>query len=81
MSESKEIALVLTGTLPEISGNFDACKAYYIAELARYEVAVDPERLPEAKKDLATLRAEAKRLDTIRIAEARRLKQPITEME
>jgi hypothetical protein len=81
MSESKEIALVLTGTLPEISGNFDACKAFYLSELARYDVIVDPERLPEAKKDLATLRAEAKRLDTIRIAEAKRLKQPITEME
>lgn len=76
-----EIALVLTGTLPQISGNFDACKAWYLAELARYDAEVDPEKLTDAKKDLATLRAEAKRLDTIRIAEAKRLKQPIADME
>lgn len=80
-AENKEIALILTGTLPDISGNFDDCKAFYEGELKRYAVVVDPEALPAAKADLAKLRAEVKRLDTIRIAEAKRLKQPIIEME
>jgi hypothetical protein len=76
-----EIALILTGTLPQITGNFEACKAFYTAELARYDVVVDPENLPAAKNDLAKLRAEMKRLDRIRIDEASRLKAPITAME
>jgi cob(I)alamin adenosyltransferase len=81
MTESTEIALVLTGTLPEIAGNFDDCKKFYLAKVAEYDLAVVPEKLAEAKKDLATLRAEAKRLDRIRIDEANRLKAPITAME
>lgn len=79
--QSKEIALILTGTLPEISGNFAACKEFYLAELKRYEAVVTDETIPDAKKDLTTLRAEIKRLDRIRIDESKRLKAPITEME
>ena len=81
MEPTKEIALILTGTLPEISGNFDACKAFYQAELKRYEALVTEETLPTAKADLAKLRAEIKRLDRVRIDEAARLKTPITAME
>src|SRR3972149_1155784 len=77
----KEIALILTGTLPEISGNFDACKAFYEAELKRYEGTIDAEKVTEAKKDVAKLRGEIKRLDRIRIDEATRLKAPISKME
>jgi hypothetical protein len=77
----REIALVLTGTLPEISGNFEACRSWYLAELERYQGVVDPEKLPEAKADLTKLRAEVKRLDRIRIDESKRLKAPISAME
>ena len=79
--ENAEVALILTGTLPEITGNFDACKAFYETELLRYASVVDPQRLPAAKADLAKLRGEIKRLDRIRIDEATRLKAPITAME
>lgn len=80
-TESREIALVLTGTLPVISANFEACKAFYAEEMKQYDVAVTEENLGEAKADLAKLRAEIKRLDRIRIDEANRLKAPITVME
>ena len=79
--ENAEVALILTGTLPEITGNFDACKAFYETELLRYASVVDPQRLLAAKADLAKLRGEIKRLDRIRIDEATRLKAPITAME
>lgn len=81
METSKEIALVLTGTLPVISDNFEACKAYYESELKRYDTLVTAESLPDDKKNQTKLRAEIKRLDRIRIDEATRLKAPISVME
>lgn len=40
-------------TLPELSGNFDEVRAYFVEELKKYDVVVTLETLPDAKK-LAT---------------------------
>ena len=74
------IELVIHGTLPSIIANYDECKALYAAKLASYATVVMDDKIQDAKKDLAELRAEVKRLNRIRIDETKRLSAPISEM-
>ncbi len=77
---TKEIALILTGTLPVIIDNFPQCKEFYTKKMEDYKTVITVETVPTAKADLANLRAEIKRLETIRKEETKRLEAPITEM-
>lgn len=58
MSENKNLPaqtelVASIKTLPELSGNFDEVRAYFVEELKKYDVVVTLETLPDAKK-LAT---------------------------
>lgn len=58
MSETKNLPaqtelVASIKTLPELSGNFDEVRAYFVEELKKYDVVVTLETLPDAKK-LAT---------------------------
>lgn len=73
--------IIISSTLPTISGNFEEIQNELVANLKQYDLIVNQDSVKTAKKMATAINAISKNIDAKRIATVKELKAPIAEFE